>query len=78
MLGSAVEDDSEAKSDMRTLQVRALFERRVTFCRASPVSCRASPVSCCSRARRLQMVLEKQLQDIIRYTNELENREATM
>ncbi len=25
-----------------------------------------------------QMVLEKQLQDIIRYTNELENREATM
>ena len=71
MLGSAVEDDSEAKSDMRTLQVRALFERRVTFC------C-ASPVSCCSRARRLQMVLEKQLQDIIRYTNELENREATM
>jgi hypothetical protein len=24
------------------------------------------------------MVLEKQLQDIIRYTNELENREATM
>ena len=33
---------------------------------------------CLHRDACPQLVLEKQLQDIIRYTNELENREATM
>jgi hypothetical protein len=64
MLGGGGEVEGEAKNDMRTLQARAVYELRYPrrFC------------SCCAA----QLVLEKQLQDIIRYTNELENREATM
>ena len=64
MRGGGGEVEGEAKNDMRTLQARAVYELRCPrrFC------------SCCAA----QLVLEKQLQDIIRYTNELENREATM
>ena len=64
MLGGGGEVEGEAKNDMRTLQARAVYE----------LCCPRLFCSCCAA----QLVLEKQLQDIIRYTNELENREATM
>ncbi len=91
MLGSGADDDSETKSDMKTLQVRSSrAEPKLSLCVFCPISFCVSSVALFvvsinvavivlpSLTAAMQMVLEKQLQDIIRYTNELENREATM
>jgi len=74
MLGAASDEQIEAKNDMKTLQVLVVHGRR--FCAVLEAPAFASAKLTFTLAA--QMVLEKQLQDIIRYTNELENREATM
>ena len=74
MLGAASDEQIEAKNDMKTLQVLVVHGRR--FCAVVEAPAFASVKLTFTLAA--QMVLEKQLQDIIRYTNELENREATM